>query len=386
MADDQGEKTEEPTEHKLAEARKKGQIFKSTEIVSSLQFAAMMLVLSWTGGWAMRSFGAFVSDHVWGKISMLPPLTTTDVWIIFMGAIGAMAKLLLPVLLTAVIAAIILNMLQTGVIFSAQPMTPSFEKISPIAGFKRIFSRKSLMEFFKQMFKITVIGAVTYKIVRNEINTIVSTVAWDLPSIIHFTTSLMFRVIWYVTAAYMVLAVVDYLVQRKFFMKDMRMSLQELKDEFKDTEGDPQVKARMRQMQRAAIEQSIRQNVPKASAVVTNPTHLAVALQYEQGKQEAPIVIAKGERLLAQQIKDIAEEYDIPIVENTGLARTLFENCRVGEMIPGDLYKATAEVLAFVYRLKKKKELAKKYALLKIRTYANNPARHKKTGGVVRGS
>lgn len=368
MAEEQGEKTEEPTEHKLSEARKKGQVFKSTEIVSSLQFAAMMLVLLWSGGWAIRSFMEFIS-HIWGTIPTLVPYTTSDVWKIWMGVILAMAKLLLPLLIAAVTTAVLLNLLQTGVVFSVQPMTPSFEKISPIQGFKRIFSRKSLMEFFKTLFKVIVISMVTYKITRNQYNTIASSITWDLTSSFHFATKLVFRIIWYVTAAYLALAILDFLVQRKFFMTDMRMSLQELKDEFKDTEGDPQVKARMRQMQRQAIEQSIRQNVPRASAVVTNPTHLAVALQYEQGKQEAPLVLAKGERLVAQQIKDVAISHDIPIVENAGLARTLFESCRVGDEIPGNLYKAVAEVLAFVYRLKKKKELAKKRAILRIRTY-----------------
>lgn len=368
MPEEQGEKTEEPTEHKLSEARKKGQVFKSTEIISSLQFAAMMVVLVLSGGWAMRSFRDFVAQRLWGHINTFVPFTSADVWkTVWMGALVEAAKMLLPLLFIAVLSAILLNLAQTGFIFSTQPLTPTLEKLSPIQGFKRIFSRKSLMEFGKQLFKVAVIGIVTFKIAGNSWNLIINSISWDLQTSAHFALNLVMKVIWYVTACYLILAILDYLVQRKFFMADMRMSLQELKDEFKDTEGDPQVKARMRQMQRQAIEASIRQNVPRASAVVTNPTHLAVALQYEQGKQEAPLVLAKGERLLAQQIKDIATEHEIPVVENAGLARTLFESCRVGDMIPGNLYKAVAEVLAFVYRLKKKKELAKKHAILRFR-------------------
>ncbi len=365
MAGDDGEKTEEPTEHKLQEARKKGQVFKSMEIISALQFAAMALTLAWSSAWGIRGLSSFTQD-LYRSIAHLS-FQSQDVWILWVHALELLAKLLLPVLGVAALTALILNILQTGIVFSTEPLNPTLEKISPIEGFKRMFSRKSLVELFKQLFKITIIGWVSYKIMRNSLDSLVNTVVWDLHQVLAFAKDLMFRIIWYISAAYLIMAVVDFLIQRKLFMRQMRMSIQELKDEFKDTEGDPHIKARMRQMQRQLLEQSMMRDVPNASAVVTNPTHLAIALKYEQGKAEAPVVVAKGERLVAQHIKELAEENQVPIIENVGLARALFESCQIGQLIPGNLYKAVAEVLAFVYRLKRRRELARKRSILRIR-------------------
>jgi flagellar biosynthetic protein FlhB len=379
MADDQGEKTEEPTEHKLQEARKKGQVFKSMEIISAFQFAAMAMVIAWTGSWASRNITSFTR----GIYDLIPHLSFRqgDIWHLMLKTLMLFAKVILPLLVVAFITALLLNILQTGFVFSTTPLTPTWQKISPIEGFKRMFSRKSLLELFKQLFKLTIIGWVTYKIVRNSIITLSTMVVWSLHDSLFFVKSLIFKIIWYVTAAYIVLAVVDFLIQKKLFMMEMRMSIQELKDEFKDTEGDPHVKMKLRQLQRQMVQQAMMQKVPNATAVITNPTHLAVALEYEQGKMEAPVVVAKGERLVAQRIKEIAEENDIPVIENVGLARALFEACKVGQMIPGDLYKAVAEVLAFVYRLKKKKEMAKRRAILRIRDNANLPRKSFQKGG-----
>jgi len=368
MAGDDGEKTEDPTEHKLQEARKKGQVFKSTEIITSIQFAAMVVVFVWTGSWATRSLLYFTSDLYRGVRYL--PFHSSDVWVMWMHVIGVFAKMLLPMMSVAVIAALLLNMVQTGLMFSAEPMNPTLQKISPLEGFKRILSRKSLMELFKQVFKLAIIGYVTYKILKDAISTLVWSVVWDFHKSAIFTKNMTMKIVWYVTLSYLALAILDYLIQRKFFMQQMRMSIQELKDEFKDTEGDPHVKARMRQSQRQMVEQSVAQDVPKASAVVTNPTHLAVAIRYEQGKMEAPVVLAKGERLLAQRIREVAEEHEVPVIENVGLARALFEACKVGQMIPGDMYKAVAEVLAFVFRLKRKRDLAKRRSILKVRESA----------------
>lgn len=365
MAEDEGQKTEEPTEHKLQEARKKGQVFKSTEIISSIQFGIIALALAWAGAWGIRNL-LFFTRNIYGIIPHLS-FHSEDVWTLWMQVIGVMAKLLLPVFAAAFFAGLLLNLVQTGVVFSVQPLTPTLEKISPIEGFKRIFSRKSLVELFKQVFKITIIGWVAYKVIKSALVSFVNMVIWDFHHSVLFTKNLMFQIIWYVTAAYIAMAILDYVIQRKFFLMQMKMSIQELKDEFKDTEGDPQVKARMRQMQRQMVERSMMKEVPKASAVVTNPVHLAVALQYEQGKMDAPFVVAKGERLVAERIREVAEENHVPVIENVGLARALFEACKVGQTVPGELYKAVAEVLAFVYRLKHKQEIAKRRAILKVR-------------------
>lgn len=365
MADDQGEKTEEPTEHKLQEARKKGQVFKSMEIVSSIQFAAMAMVLAWAGAWGIRGLVSFTRD-IYNTIPNLS-FHYDDVWGLFLRCLTLYAKMILPLLCVAFITALLLNVMQVKIMFSAQPLSPSFQKINPLEGFKRMFSKKSVVELLKQLLKLTIIGYVSYKIVRGSIGMMMNFPLWDIHSVLKFAVGLMFKIIWFVSACYLILSIMDFLIQKKLFMAQMRMSIQELKDEFKDTEGDPHVKARLRQMQRQMVEQAMMQQVPNASAVVTNPTHLAVALKYEQGKSEAPVVVAKGERLVAQRIKEIAEENEVPVIENVGLARALFEACKVGQMIPGDLYKAVAEVLAFVYKLKRKREMTKKRMILKSR-------------------
>ncbi|MCL4512720.1 MAG: flagellar biosynthesis protein FlhB [Candidatus Eremiobacteraeota bacterium] len=372
MPDDgQGEKTEEPTEHKLQEAKKKGQVFKSMEIISALQFAAMMLALAWAGEWGIRNLLSF-THNLYGQIPNLS-FREGDVHRIILNVLMVAAKLVIPVLAVAFLTALLLNIAQIGFFFSAAPLTPSLQKISPIEGFKKIFSKKSLFEFIKQMIKVAVIGTVAYKVISNSMGTFKNLVAWNLRNILSFGLSLMFKLIWYVTAAYLVLAIIDYLIQKKLFMMEMKMSIKELKDEFKDTEGDPHVKAKMRQMQRQMVEQSMMQQVPNASAVITNPTHLAIAIQYEQGKMDAPVVLAKGERLIAEMIREIAEKNEVPIIENIGLARALFEACKVGQTIPGELYKAVAEVLAFVFRLKRKRELAKKRSILRMREEPQMP-------------
>jgi flagellar biosynthetic protein FlhB len=369
--DGQGEKTEEPTEHKLQEAKKKGQIFKSMEIISALQFAFMMLALAWAGEWGISNL-LFFTRNLYGQIPRLS-FHEDDIHKLILNILVIFAKLVVPVLAAAFISAFLLNVAQVGFIFSASPMTPTFQKISPIEGFKKIFSRKSLFELIKQLIKVAVIGTVAYKVIADSMGTFKNLVAWNLKNILSFGLSLMFKLIWFVTAAYLVLAIIDYLLQRKMFMMQMKMSIKELRDEFKDTEGDPHVKARMRQMQRQVLEQTMMQQVPNASAVITNPTHLAVAIQYEQGKMDAPLVLAKGERLVAEMIRQVAEQNEVPIIENVGLARALFEACKVGQMIPGDLYKAVAEVLAFVFRLKRKRELARKRAILRVREQSHLP-------------
>lgn len=353
MASEDSDKTEEPTEHKLQEGRKKGQVMKSQEVVSFIMLLATAGVLVMTGPWSVRELVKYATTLYWRMPSIT--LDERNITLLFLGMLAIFAKMLLPLLGVAFFAGVLGNLLQTGFLFSTTPLTPTWEKISPVAGFKRIFSVRALMELAKQLAKLVIVGYVAYKIVKNSMEFLTQTPLWDLNHILIFTYKIIFKIIWYVAAASVVIAVVDFLFQKKQFLKQMKMSFQELKDEYKDTEGDPYVKAKMRSLQRHAAQARMMENVPDSTAVITNPVHLAVAVKYEQGVQEAPLVTAKGERLVAQRIKEIAEEHDVTIVENVALARALFQSCEVGESIPVDLYKATAEVLAFVYKLKKKR-------------------------------
>lgn len=219
---------------------------------------------------------------------------------------------------------------------------------------------RSLVELAKQVAKLLIISWVVYKVIKGEILYLTHSIQWDLYQTTSFLKRLVKKIIFNVLMAMTAISIVDYIFQRQQYMKQMKMSIQELKDEYKDTEGNPQVKAKIKQLMRQAAMGRMMGDVPGASAVITNPTHMAVALRYRQGEDKAPVVVAKGERLLAVQIKVIAEEHNVPIVENVELARMLFGVCEVGQAIPPEMYKAVAEVLAYVFKLKKRREQQRK--------------------------
>ncbi|MCD6309537.1 MAG: flagellar biosynthesis protein FlhB [Candidatus Eremiobacteraeota bacterium] len=355
MSQSDSDKTEEPTDHKLQEARKKGQVFKSQEISQTLVLLGTASVLGFLGSWMVGEMSDFIKA-LWKmvpEIGYVNPanirLLMFQVWVLFM-------KVLAPLLLVGFVVALASNLAQVKFLFSTHPLTPTWQKISPIEGLKRIFSARSLMELAKQLAKLFIVGYICYKLVKAEIPNFRMAVIWDIPTSLNMLRHLVMRIVEYVVVAMAGIAVIDYLFQRWQFMKQMRMSIQELKDEYKDTEGNPQVKAKIRQLMRQGVTNRMMQDVPDATAVITNPTHIAVALRYKQGEDPAPVIVAKGERLIALQIKSIAEDNDVPIVENVALAKSLFSAGEVGEAIPPDLYKAVAEVLAYIFKLKRKKE------------------------------
>ncbi len=264
---------------------------------------------------------------------------------------------LAPILAGVFLMGIIANVAQIKLLFTTEPLKPTLSKINPIEGFKRIFSVKSLMELVKQLAKLFIVGWICLKIVKAELPNFALAPVWDLNTTIALVLGICKRIVFSVLVGMGVIAAVDYAFQYKQFMKQMRMSMQELKDEYKETEGNPQVKAKMRQLMRQGAQGRMMEEVPNASAVVTNPTHLAVALKYDQKETPVPVVVAKGERLIAQQIRLLAEDNDVPVVENVELARALFGACEVGDAIPTELFQAVAEVLAYVIKLKRKRKM-----------------------------
>jgi len=309
-----------------------------------------------------RYMGRTVYDftrHVW---SLIPEFTKADsnkFFELLMTALLTYGKVLLPFLIVGFILAIAGNIAQIGFLFTMQPLSPSLNKINPIQGFKKIFSKRSLVELMKNILKLFVASYFAYKIFTSSVEALTQFPGWNFGDALLFLKKQAMKLLWQIVVAYIALAGFDYFIQYKFFMKDMRMSLKELKDEYKETEGDPHVKARQREMGRQLVFSGggNLNAVADATAVVTNPTHIAVALKYEPGEMEAPIVIAKGERFFALKIKEIAEENDVPIVENVDLAQALYQACEPGDYIPPFLYQAVAEVLAFVYKVKKKRRL-----------------------------
>jgi flagellar biosynthetic protein FlhB len=257
-----------------------------------------------------------------------------------------------PFFLFGFAIAFLVNVVQVGWEFSAKPMQPKLSKMNPINGFKRIFSKDSLFELVKSIVKVGVIIYIAYSSLRDQANDIYILYDLDLNRAVALVGNLIINVGLKISFVYLIVALVDYIYQKHKFNEDMKMTKQEVKDEYKNTEGDPQIKGRQRRKMQEVSQKRMMQDVPKADVVITNPTHLAVALQYDASTSPAPVVLAKGEDFLAQKIKDIARENHIEIVENKPLARMLYHNVDVGAQIPPELYQAVAEVLAAVYQAK----------------------------------
>lgn len=353
MGEQSGDKTEEPTPHKLREARKKGQIVKSKEVttaflvlVSYYMFKANAEKMWITFNQLVVYIYSFIPQKL-DKASFGILLSETTWSFIFM---------LMPLFLSLVATTLVVEVLQTQFNASLDPIMPKLSKLNPIEGFKRMFSLKGVVELIKSILKIGIVFYIAYIALMQDLDRILSVSSLPLMAFMTLTGEIVMKIITRVGIFYLFIAALDYLYQRHEFMKNMRMSKQEIKEEYKKLEGDPQIKQRMRQMQREAAMSRSMGKVPGADVVVTNPTHYAVAIKYDASIMKAPQVVAKGQRRLAAQIKAIAEESHVPIIENVDVARALFASTEIGDDIPSDLFRAVAEILAFVFDLKKKKK------------------------------
>ena len=347
----EGEKTEEPTSKKREDAKKKGQVARSQE----LNTAAVLLI----GFFIIKVLWEYIYENIAGYTIYIfshlsESVTVESVTEIFIGIMILLAKTALPVMFAIMIAGLGINLFQVGITISSEKLEPKLDNLNPINGFGRIFSKRSLVELFKSLFKIAVIGFFLFRYLRDQIGHMPEFIYFDLEQSLVEMADIIFTLAFQVIAVIIVLAALDFAYQRWQTTQDLMMTKQEVKDEMKQVEGDPQIKGKIRQKQRQMAMSRMMQEVPKADVIVTNPTHFAVALMYHQG-MIAPLVVAKGQDLIAQKIKDIAREHRIPIVENKPLARTLFAAVEVGGIVPKELYQAVAEVLAYVYRLKNKK-------------------------------
>ena len=354
MSDD-SDKTEEPSEHKLQEAKRKGQVLKSQEIISTFGLLACVGLLIVTGDFMYDNMATY-TRITWQRIAnpdvigikLLPELIEMSI-VVFVSII--------PMLMGVFVMAIFSNVAQIKFIFTFETMKPSLSKINPIEGFKKIFSMKSIVELLKQLAKLAVIGYLSWKAVVGDLDSFAEGPHTPLKTSADLVWILCQRAMFYTVGGMVVIAALDYAWQRHSYLKQMKMSHQDMKDEYKETEGNPQVKGKIRQMMRQGAQARMSEEVPNASAVVTNPTHMAVAIRYKKGEDQIPIVVAKGENVKAQQIKVLAEDHEIPIIENVELARALFGACKIGQGIPTELYKAVAEILAYVMKLKRKKQM-----------------------------
>lgn len=347
------QKTEAPTPRRLQEARRKGQVAKSRDFSAAATLLAGVLLAfvifntvfreweSWTGWYLSNCFRMGAGDQA------LLGVLFASFWFFL--------RALLPFALVFLGAALAVHLLQTGFVFAPGVIAPQLERLNPANGLQRILSLRSLVELAKGFFKVAVVAAVSYSVVKANLPALLLVFSRAPGAAFGTVAGAAFKVLAAAGGAYLVLALGDLLYQRWEYIRGLRMTRQEVKEELKHTEGDPLVKSWQRRRQRQIALNLIRAEVPRATVVITNPVHLAVALRYEEKEMEAPVVTAKGAGDLARQITRLAAEHNVPVVRNPEVARALYRNVEVGRAIPVELYRAVAEILAFVYRLKGKK-------------------------------
>ncbi len=350
---DQSQKTEDPTPRRLEEARKRGQVVYSREVNNwVVLFAATMLTAL-----AIPHVMSDIKNTMGNLIAQsydVPADPAALLHVLHVISLRAGEDILLPLLLLA-LAGILSGFLQTGPIFTFDPITPDLSKISLTKGFERLFSARSMVELLKGVVKIILVSAAALIVLKPYFAGIGHFVGLDLSQAMAELQTLFIKMMIAVLSVQFFLAIIDYVFQRHEFMQNMRMSKQDIKEEFRQTEGDPYVKGRLRQLREQRARQRMMQAVPKADVVITNPTHYAVALKYDTAQMDAPVMIAKGVDLVAERIKQVAKENDVPVVENPTLARALYDSMKIDQMIPQDHYKAVAEVISYVFKLKGKK-------------------------------
>lgn len=353
---DGGEKTEPATSKKLQDARNEGQVAKSQELNYAISLIALFIILkifiSYIGENLFYNFAAnykkipdFIDESIGGMSVRLATLVINN-------TILTILKILAPVLVIGFLVALLSNILQVGWKVTTKPMKPKFSKLNPLNGFKRIFSKDSMFELVKSIAKIGLILYVAYSAISDHQDELF--LLYDIPllQVILLVGDIVISAGLNISLVYMLVGLADWFYQKHKFKEDMKMTKQEVKDEYKNTEGNPEIKGRQRSKMREASQRRMMQDLPNADVVITNPTHYAVAIRYDASQFSAPIVVAKGENYLAMKIREAAKEHQIEIVENKPLARMLYANVDVGEEVPPELYQAVAEVLAFVYSLK----------------------------------
>ncbi len=349
--DNDAEKTEEPTAQRREEFRKQGQVAQSRELATVMVLFGSALVFWFFGKFFLQQITEMFTRTYQEYLVTAARSGDYKSVIAFCAERGLF--ILAPVLLVTGTVGLASSFLQVGVLISPEVVNPDVNKINPITGLQRIFSLRALVEGLKSILKVTLVSFVVYLIVKDEIRASPFLMNLNISELIFYFGKISLKILFWVGVFMGFLAILDYGYQRWDLEKKMMMTKQELKEELKTREGDPQIKARIRRIQRDMASKRMMESVPKADVIITNPTHIAVALMYSSDFV-APQVVAKGAGQIAEKIKELAREYKIPIVENKPLARTIFKTIKIGQIIPRELYNAVAEVLAYVYRIKKK--------------------------------
>jgi len=343
------EKTEEPTPKRKEDARKKGQVPKSHDLNSAAILVLLVILISILGDSTYT--GIFNALRISLESGLSYNVNIGNAGQILLGHLLNYMKITLPIMLIVMIAGILANIMQTGFIRSTHPIKPDLNRLNPIEGFRNIVSQRALVELVKNVIKLVIIGNIAYSYISKNLSNILASPQYNpqrlLPVFMETVRGLMIQV----GIGLVILAIIDYMYQRYAFRKSLKMTKQEIKEELKEQEGDPQIRSRIRQKQRQLAMSRMMAYVPEATVVVTNPTHLAIALKYEEASGRAPVVVAKGADFVAERIKSIAREASVPIIENKPLAQALYKDADIGREIPVELYQAVAEILAIVYRM-----------------------------------
>lgn len=345
-----GEKTEKATPRKRQESRKKGQLARTNELPSAIIFLLMFILFF--------LFGSYLTDHLVGifdevlKNYLTWEITQSNISTIFTGLLTSVFWVMLPIFAVALFGGLAGNLIQVGFLFTGEPLKAKLERINPLEGAKRIFSKKALVELLKSILKIVLIGYVAFSVIWADKKTLLSLFYYDLKDIMVHAGKLLLEIGFKTSIVLIILALFDYIYQKFDFEKSIRMSKQDIKDEYKKTEGDPLIKGKIKERQRQMAMNRMMQSIPDADVVITNPTHFAVAISYNPKKMEAPQVVAKGMDYVALKIKEVAKEHEVITVENRWLARNLYHQVEIGDAVPMELYQAVAEVLAYVYKVK----------------------------------
>lgn len=361
MSEELAEKTEKPTPRRLNKAREQGQVIQAPDLVKGTGMLASFSALMIFGGWVYDNL-VYCFHYLYGNLHSID-LNVSNLHAFVTGGSLFFLKLILPFLAIAASVSVVISILEHGWNFTLVPLQPKFSKLNPVNGFSRIFSTRSLAELGKNIVKLIIIGTAIWSILTSQLR--------EFQFLVDMTTSDMFKKIVVavislfarVTAVFLVLGIADFYISKFLYIKELKMSRQEVKEEFKEMEGDPKVKSKIRQIAIKTAYGATIQNTKKATVVITNPTHFAIALLYEAETMTAPKVIAKGTRQVALRMRQIATDANIPIVENPPLARALYRSVAVNQEIPGNFYQAVAEVLAYVYRLQDEQSGNRTHAL-----------------------
>ncbi len=344
------EKTEPATGKKRGELRGKGQVARSMDLTMAISLLAFVFGLKIFGGNILNSLYQSMQTLLTSGISQAS--TGSGISSVVMNVLMQVMTALIPLIVVGFIAGIIASVAQTGILFTPSVLVPDLTRLNPISGFRRFFSLNSFAELLKSTLKVAIIGVVIYIVLSGIVTQMFQMNQEDPAYILNFYIQNAFQLMFSVAGIYAAIAILDLFFQRFSFERNIRMSKDEVKDEMKQAEGDPQIKSKIRQRGRAIAFRRMMKNVPQADVVITNPTHYAVALRYDALTMNAPQLVAKGVDNIALRIREIAAENDVPIVENRQLARTIYQTVELDEFIPGSLFAAVAEILAYVYRLR----------------------------------